>query len=303
MRSLLFVPGDQPKKLEKALGCGADALIIDLEDSVATSAKAKARDITAGFIQDASASGSPRLYVRINDLTSGEAEADFAAVMAQAPAGIVLPKCRNGSQVQKLSAMLRVHEARSGTPDGATQIVAIVTEIAAATLDTGNYQECSARLRALTWGAEDLSADIGASASRDPEGKLIDVFRLARSLTLLGAAAAGIEAIDTVFVDFRDEAGLHRECIEAERDGFTGKMAIHPAQVEIINTCFTPSEGTVKEAERIVEAFATSAYAGVISLDGKMLDRPHLRRAERILARAADDRRPPGDYDPSNGPA
>jgi citrate lyase subunit beta / citryl-CoA lyase len=287
MRSLLFVPGDQPRKLEKARGCGADALIVDLEDSVAAGAKTQARHMAGAFLQAADRTRGPRLLVRINALETGLAADDLSAVMPFAPSGIVLPKAAGGTDITKLSAILRVHEAENNMQDRATTIIAIATETAAATLNLASYRESSPRLEALTWGAEDLSADIGAGASRDVAGGLTGVFALARSLTLLGAAAADVTAIDTVFVDFRDDEGLRRECMEAERDGFTGKMAIHPSQVPVINACFTPSAEAVSQAERIVEAFAKSAHAGVTSMDGKMLDRPHLRRAERILARAA----------------
>ncbi len=286
MRSLLFVPADSESKLEKALASGADALIVDLEDSVAGAKKATARATAAAFLNTSDRSKAPRLIVRINDLASGLAGDDLAAVMPHAPSAIVLPKCASGADVEKLSAMLRVHEAETGLQDRATAIIAIATETAAATLNLAGYRPGLPRLEALTWGAEDLSADIGAHATRDGDGRLTDVFRLARSLTLLGAAAADVAAIDTVFVDFRDENGLRRECADAIRDGFTGKLAIHPAQVPVINAAFTPSAGAVAEARDIVAAFAAAGTAGVTSLHGRMLDRPHLRRAERILARA-----------------
>lgn len=287
MRSYLFVPGDSQAKLEKALGSDADALIIDLEDSVASTAKPAARALTASFLRDAAkADPHPRLYVRINDLGSPMANEDLGAVMAGAPHGIVLPKAAGGADIEQLSVMLRTEEATHGLDDRSTAIIAIATETARATLNTASYRDSSPRLEALSWGAEDLSADLGASATRDDNGALTDVFALARSLTLLGAAAAGVEAIDTVYVDFRDMDGLERECRAAARDGFAGKLAIHPAQVPVINACFTPDAETIASARAVVAAFAESGDAGVTSLEGVMLDRPHLRRAERILKRA-----------------
>lgn len=287
MRSYLFVPGDSAAKLDKALGSGADALIIDLEDSVAPASKQAARETAAAFLAEAARqAGAPRLYVRVNDLASGLTDDDLATVMSGAPHGIVLPKAAGGADIEQLSAMLRTHEAANGAEDRSTAIMAIATETAQATLAMASYAGCSPRLEALSWGAEDLSADIGASASRDAHGALTGVFALARNLTVLGAAAAGVEAIDTVFVDFRDADGLEAECRNALRDGFTGKLAIHPAQVPVINACFTPDADTIAEARAVVAAFAGSGDTGVTSLNGKMLDRPHLRRAERILQRA-----------------
>ncbi len=289
MRSYLFVPGDSQAKLDKALGCGADALIVDLEDSVAPGAKPDARETAAAFLsQSKELAERPRLFVRVNDLRSGMAGDDLAAIMATAPHGIVLPKAEGGADIEQLSTMLRAEEARHGIADRSTRIMAIATETAKATLAMASYAGCSPRLESLSWGAEDLSADIGASASRDSDGALTGVFALARNLTLLGAAAAEVEAVDTVFVDFRDSDGLEAECRAAVRDGFTGKLAIHPAQVPVINAAFTPDAATLDEAKAVVAAFAEAGNAGVTSLNGKMLDRPHLRRAERILKRAGN---------------
>jgi citrate lyase subunit beta / citryl-CoA lyase len=286
MRSLLFVPGDSEKKLARALGSGADVLLVDLEDSVAPERKGAARRIAADFVASRRGDG-PRLFVRINDLRSGLADDDLGGVMRARPDGIMLPKSNSGRDVTRLSAKLNLHEARNDIPEGATGIIAIVTETAAGALEACSYRDASHRLVGMTWGAEDLSADIGARAARDETGNLTDPFRLARALTLLGAAAAGIAAVDTVFVDFRDEAGLALECRAAERDGFTAKMAIHPAQVPIINAAFTPSPEAIEAARRIVAAFAAEPGAGVLGIDGKMYDRPHLKRAQRMLAREA----------------
>ncbi|MEK1887302.1 MAG: CoA ester lyase [Phyllobacterium sp.] len=286
MRSLLFVPGDSEKKLEKGLGSGADILLIDLEDSVGAGRKQAARDIASQFLRAHRATNLPRLFVRINDLTSGLADDDLAAVMPAMPEGILLPKSNSGKDVTRLSAKLNVHEAASGAEEGSTTILALITETAIGTLSAASYPGCSNRLTGLSWGAEDLSAAIGARSPRNETGAYTDVFRLARAVTILGASAADVAAIDTVYINYRDDAGLERECVEGERDGFTAKLAIHPAQVPIINKVFTPSADAVAQARKIVDAFAAEPSAGVIGIDGLMFDRPHLRRAERLLARA-----------------
>lgn len=286
MRSLLFVPGDSPRKLEKGLGSGADVLLLDLEDSVAAPAKPAARETVAAFLRQRR-EGGPTLYVRINDLAGGLADDDLAAIMPARPDGVMLPKSNSGADVQRLSARLRVHEAENALPDGATRIIPIVTEAGAGVLSAGTYGGASRRLAGLTWGAEDLSAEIGALATRDAAGRYTDAFRLARAVTVLAAAAAEVAAIDTVFVDFRDTAGLEAECREAARDGFVAKMAIHPDQVAVINAAFTPSPEAVESARALVAAFAAAGNPGVVGLGGRMYDRPHLRRAERLLARAA----------------
>ncbi|PSC04405.1 CoA ester lyase [Alsobacter soli] len=287
MRSLLFVPGDSPRKLEKSLSSGADALILDLEDSVALDAKPAARQTTLAFLRDAAGQSSrPRLYIRINALDTGLADADLDAVMPGAPDGVFLPKSISGADVQHLAAKLAVREAENGQPDGATRIIAIATETARSIFNMGTYAGASHRLAALTWGAEDLSADLGAETNRLPDGSYADPYRLARTLTLFAANAAEVAPIDTVFTNFRDDAGLEAECEAARREGFTGKMAIHPGQVAIINRVFTPSPEAVDRARRIVGLFEANPSAGVIGLDGEMLDRPHLRRALRTLERA-----------------
>ncbi|MGH6763183.1 MAG: HpcH/HpaI aldolase/citrate lyase family protein [Phyllobacterium sp.] len=286
MRSLLFVPGDSEKKLEKSLGSGADVFLIDLEDSVSPERKDIARKTAAAFIGEHRGTASPKLFVRINDLDSGLADADLAAVMRARPDGILLPKSNSGRDVTRLSAKLNTHEAENRIVEGETSIIAIVTETAIGTLSAATYVGASARLTGMSWGAEDLSAAIGARTARLDDGTYTDVFRLARSLTLLGASAASVAAIDTVFINFRDEAGLMRECADAERDGFTSKLAIHPAQIPIINEAFTPTLEAVELARHIVAAFAENPDIGVIGIDGQMYDRPHLKRAKGILARA-----------------
>jgi citrate lyase subunit beta/citryl-CoA lyase len=286
MRSLLFVPADSPRKLDKAFSSGADALIVDLEDSVAAASKGEARRSALAFLHERrDGADRPRLYVRINGFDSGLNEGDLDAVMTAAPDGIVLPKACGGADLALLDSRLAVREALHGLEDGRTRILAIATETAAAMFALGSYSGASPRLTGLAWGGEDLSADIGALTTRS-DGEWTEPFRLARNLCLFAAAAAGVSAIDTVYTDFRDLDGLKRECEAAARDGFSGKLAVHPAQVPVINAAFTPDAGSLERAGRIVAAFAQSHGLGVTSLDGMMLDRPHLKAAERLLARA-----------------
>lgn len=286
MRSLLFVPGDSERKLEKGFASETDVVIIDLEDSVAAQNKATAREVAAGFITRHRAATKAAIYVRVNDLTTGLTDDDLAAVVGSRPDGIMLPKSNSGQDIQQLSAKLRVQEARAGLADGAIRILPIITETAAGVLAAASYAGASSRLSGLTWGAEDLSAAIGARTARDEQGRYTDVFRLARTMTLLAASSAEVAAVDTVFPNFSDMAGFEAECREAERDGFTAKMAIHPAQVSVINAAFTPSREAVERSAAIVAAFAAAGDPGVVGIDGKMYDRPHLRLAERLLARA-----------------
>ncbi|MDR6872636.1 citrate lyase subunit beta/citryl-CoA lyase [Bosea sp. BE125] len=287
MRSLLFVPGDSPKKQQKGLESGADALILDLEDSVALDAKPQAREITLAFLKAAHAlPRRPRLIVRVNALSTGLTQADLDAVMQGAPDAIMLPKSEGGIDVGHLAARIAVREAENDLPDGATKIIPIATETGKGIFGLGSYAGASHRLDGLTWGAEDLSADLGAEANRLSDGTYTDPYRLARSLTLFAAAAAQVDAIDTVFTNFRDDAGFRAECIAARRDGFTGKMAIHPAQVAAANEVFSPAPAELAKAEAIIALFAANPGLGVIGLDGEMLDRPHLVRAQRLKARA-----------------
>jgi citrate lyase subunit beta/citryl-CoA lyase len=287
MRSLLFVPADGGKKLDKAMASGADALIVDLEDSIAPERKGVARERAAAFLKEAVTQASrPRLLVRINALQTGLADADLDAVVPARPDAIMLPKAEGGACVVHVDAKLCAREALYGLAEGAVKIVAIATETAPALFAAGTYRSASSRLTALTWGAEDLSAELGAEASRDAQGRFLDPYRLARTLCLAAAAAAGVPALDTVYVDFRNEAGLRRECEGARRDGFIGKMAIHPGQVATINDVFTPAPTAIARAQAVVAAFAANPGAGVVGIDGVMYDRPHLAKAERLLARA-----------------
>ncbi len=274
MRSLLFVPGDSEKKLAKSLASKADVIILDLEDSVVAERKAEARRITRDFL--AAASGGPRLFVRVNPLASGMILDD----------GIVLPKAAGGEDMRRLDHYLSALEAREGVEPGSIATLPIASETAAAMFTFASYAGSSARLCGIMWGCEDLAADVGAAENRAPGGDYLEPFRLARSLCLFGATAAGVVAIDTVFTDFRDEAGLEREAHAAERSGFTAKAAIHPGQIAAINRAFTPGDAAIAWARKVVAAFAANPDAGVIGLDGKMLDRPHLRAAQRVLDRA-----------------
>lgn len=284
MRSLLFVPGDAPAKIAKALGCGADALILDLEDSVAPAAKATARAAVREALS-APRAGGPRLLVRLNGLETGLADADLDHVMPGRPDAIVLPKAIGGASVAHLAAKIAVREAEYDLADGATDILAIATESAAGLFEARTLARASHRLKGIAWGAEDLSADLGAETHRDETGAYAEPYRLARTITLLAAASAGVDAIDTVFTAYADLDGLAAECRAARRDGFAAKMAIHPAQVPVINEVLTPSPAAVARARAIVAAFAENPALGVVGIDGEMIDRPHLVRAERLLAR------------------
>jgi citrate lyase subunit beta/citryl-CoA lyase len=288
MRSLLFVPADSERKMAKAIGSGADAVILDLEDAIAIDGKARAREMARAFLQStlaARSSHSPKLYVRINPISSPFWQDDLAALEGALPDGIMQPKARNGDDVHQLSVALGHAEEKSGVKDGATRIITLVTEVAVSVLQLPTYIGSSTRLDGLTWGAEDLSADIGAKANREPDGTFTSPYRLARDLTLIIATAAQVPAIDTVYIDFRNAAGLALEASIAARDGFTGKLAIHPDQVPIINEAFTPSAAEIERARAIVAAFEAAGGAGTVGFGGTMLDRPHLEIARRTLAR------------------
>ncbi len=285
MRSLLFVPGDDAAKLKKACASAADALIIDLEDSVAPDQKRNARETTAAFLANDLAD-APTLYLRVNEIASGELEADLHVALSDKIAGVALPKARSGDDVRQLSKLLDGAEAKLGLHLGGIGIFPIATETPQSVLAIQSYTECGDRLLALTWGAEDLAAAIGATANRQADGTYTPPFELVRSLCLFAAAAAGVQAIDTVYTDFSDPEGLRAESVRAVRDGFSSKMAIHPAQIDVINEVFTPSGEEVSRARAIVEAFEAAPGAGVLAIDGRMVDRPHLRQAENILTRA-----------------
>ena len=287
MRSYLFVPGDAERKLAKSLGSGADAIIVDLEDSVAPDAKMRAREVAAAFLWEIrKLEQRPRLFARINSLDTDLWEGDLLAIMESRPDGIMLPKPRAGDDVRQLARVLDRLETDNGAAAGSTRVIAIATEVPISLLAMQTYVGASERLEGLAWGAEDLSAALGATATRDSAGQLSSPFRLARDLSLITAAAAGVAAIDTVFLDLDDENGLAREAAAAVRDGFTGKLAIHPNQVPVINAAFTPTSNDIERARQIVSIFAETGSSGVVAFKGQMLDRPHLVRAERVLERA-----------------
>jgi len=287
MRSLLFVPADSGSKLDKAFASGADGVIVDLEDSIAPDRKAYARTCAAAFLASKTAQAPrPRLLVRVNGFASGETDADLDAVVPAKPDAILLPKAEGGASLLHADAKLSAREAIAGHPDGQIKILAQAIETANGLFQAGTMRGATTRLIGLTWGPEDLSAEIGAEANRNADGRLTDPYRLARSLCLYAAAAAETTAIETVYVDFRNLEGLRRDTEAARRDGFSGRLAIHPAQVGIINDVFTPTAAAIAKAEAIVAAFAATPGAGVVAIDGVMYDRPHLARARRLLARA-----------------
>jgi citrate lyase subunit beta/citryl-CoA lyase len=279
-RSLLFVPADSERKLARGLESGADALILDLEDSVAAANRPTARKLAREFL---GAHGPEKIarYVRVNPLASGLALDDLAATVAGRPDGILLPKC-TPDDVRTLDHYLSAFEVAAGSSVGATRIIAIATETAEAVFALGHYKGSSPRLEAITWGAEDLSACIGGS-NRTIDGAYDGPYQLARSLCLLAAAAAGVAALDTIYTDFRDPVGLQAESAAARRSGFAGKMAIHPAQIAAINEAFSTSAAERDWAEKVVAAFAANPDAGTLALDGKMIDKPHLVLARRLL--------------------
>jgi citrate lyase subunit beta / citryl-CoA lyase len=280
IRSFLFVPADSERKLARGLESGADALILDLEDSVAAANRPTARKLAREFLHAHDSSRVAR-YVRVNPLASGLALDDLAATVAGRPDGILLPKCVP-DDVRTLDHYLSAFEVAAGHKVAATRIIAIATETAEAVFALGHYAGSSPRLEAITWGAEDLSACIGGN-NRTLDGAYDGPYQLARSLCLLAAAAAGVAALDTIYTDFRDPDGLRAECVAAKRSGFTGKMAIHPAQLAAINETFSTSAEERDWAARVVAAFAANPDAGTLALDGKMIDKPHLVLARRLL--------------------
>jgi citrate lyase subunit beta/citryl-CoA lyase len=285
MRSLLFVPADGGKKLDKAMASGAHAVIIDLEDSVTAERKPEARKLALAFLKEAGkAKQRPRLFVRVNGLETGMIDADLDAVVPGAPDGILFPKAEGGPTVTHVDAKLTAREAIAGLTEGHVKILAQNVESAAGFFAAGTLRGSSKRLIGVTWGPEDLSAELGAEANRDATGRLTEPYRLARSVCLFSAAAAKTAAIETVFVDFRNEEGLRKDTEDAKRDGFVGRLAIHPAQVPIINAVFEPSAEQIAHAKKIITAFAAQPGAGAVGIDGKMFDRPHLVRAQALLS-------------------
>jgi citrate lyase subunit beta/citryl-CoA lyase len=285
LRSLLFVPGDSEKKFLKAKDIGADVLILDLEDSVAPSMKEAARTQVAAFLDDP----APRdwsFFVRANPFDTGLTFDDLAAVVKPGLDGLLIPKANGAADIERIGAELERLEAKAGMTQGAVKIAVVATETPLAMFNLGSYTPPHPRLVALTWGAEDLAAAIGATGNKEDDGHWTDPYRLARSLCLYAAASAGVAPVDTLYADFRDPEGLEADCRRARRDGFTGRIAIHPDQVAIINRCFSPSVEEIAEAQKIVDAFAASPDAGTLGIDGKMYDIPHLKAARRTLASA-----------------
>lgn len=273
LRSLLFVPGDRPERFPKAVATGADALILDLEDSVAPDSKPAAREAVRAWIEAPREPG-PAIFVRINPIDTDEAAADLAALSGLALDGIVLPKAEGAASVQTLLDRF----------PGDYTVLPVASETPAAVFQLGTFAAVAGRLAGLTWGAEDLPASVGAITAREDDGSYTDPYRVVRALTLFGAHAATVPAIETVFPDFRNLDALAAYAARGRRDGFTGMLAIHPTQVAVINDAFTPNEAELAHARAIVAAFAANPGAGALQLDGKMIDAPHLKGARRLLA-------------------
>lgn len=282
-RSFLFVPADSEKKLAKARASPADALILDLEDSVAPGKRAKARTLARAFVLE---KHPQSIWVRINPVGSAEYRAELEDVASAAPAGLIVPKPDGPEVLRALDRDLLALEKARGLPQGGIKLIPIATETPLAVLNLMDYRDPPPRLAALTWGAEDLSAALGAAGNREPDGEFAFTYRVVRSLALIAAKAAGVTAIETVYADFHAAQDLKRAAHAARRDGFTGMLAVHPNQVEIINAAFTPSPEDVARAQRVIAAFAEGA--AVASLDGRMLDAPHLKQARNVLALVED---------------
>lgn len=284
MRSWLFAPGDSERKMAKAAASDADLVLFDLEDAVATESKPLARRMVRDFLA-ANEAGRDRLWVRINPLDGPHTLDDLVAIMPARPGGIMLPKVYGRQDVDLLDHYLTAFEAEHGIERGSTPVIVLVTETAEAMFHTGSYKDAP-RVIALTWGAEDLADSIGAASNRNPDGGYSFTYELARSMTLLGAATAGVPAIETIHADFRDGEGLRKRAEQVRRDGYSGMLAIHPDQVTVINAAFTPGEEEIARAQAIVDLFAANPGVGTIGFEGAMLDRPFLARAQRLLAQA-----------------
>lgn len=290
LRSMLFIPGDSDKKLAKADSCGADALILDLEDSVVPANKPLARQLVAEFLRARpQAKRTSQIWVRINPFDTGLTLDDLASVISSGPDGIMQPKTDRPADVLRLSYYLDALEVQNGIEPGAISIIPVATETAVAPFHLGQFADAGlTRLAGLTWGGEDLASAIGASANRDADGEWGFTYKMARSLCLLAAHASGVAAIDTLHADFRDDDGLRRSCRASRAEGFSGRLAIHPAQVAIINACYLPSDEEIAHARAVLAAFAANPGAGTVGLDGKMIDIPHKKQAERILGQVSE---------------
>ncbi|WP_066665179.1 MULTISPECIES: HpcH/HpaI aldolase/citrate lyase family protein [unclassified Sphingomonas] len=287
LRSLLFVPGDSEKKFRRACESQADVLFLDLEDSVAPSQKHAARGTVAGWL-DQAGDVAPALFVRINPFDTGLTLGDLAAVVRPGLAGLLVPKANGAEDIVRIGHYLDALEERAGMPGGAVKLMVVATETPAAMFALGSYAPAHPRLAGLTWGAEDLAAAIGATGNKGEDGDWSFPYQVARAQCLFAAASANVAPIDTLFADFRDAEGLERSCRVARRDGFVGRIAIHPDQVATINAAFSPSADEIAEARRVVDAFAAQPDAGTLGIDGKMYDIPHLKAAQRTLAAAGD---------------
>ena len=283
LRSLLFVPGDSERKFAKAKDCGADALILDLEDSVAPSEKANARARVAHLIEN-----EPKrawsFFVRVNALDTGLALDDLAAVVKPGLDALLIPKANGAADLERIAHYLEALEAKAGMVPGAVKLATVATETPKAMFALGSYAPAHPRLIALTWGAEDLSAALGATDNKEPDGSWTFPYQLARAHCLFAASAAEVAPIDTIYADFHDSDGLERDCRRSRRDGFVGRLAIHPDQVAAINRAYAPSEAEVAHARKIVAAFAANPGSGALGVEGKMVDLPHLKAAQKILA-------------------
>jgi citrate lyase subunit beta/citryl-CoA lyase len=285
MRSWLFAPGDSERKMTKASDSAADIVLLDLEDSVSPENKPAARKAVADFLK--TREDKHRIWVRVNPLRSGEIEADLDAIMGAAPGGLFLPKAEGKADVEALDAMLTIREAEYGIQNRSTHVAALVTETPKAMFHCGDY-EGAPRLIAMSWGAEDLSSALGSRVQHQADGSYMPMYEMARNLCLLGAVAAGCAPIETVMPEFRDIDKLRERALMVRGQGYRGMLAIHPAQVDVINEAFTPSAEEIAHARAIVQAFADNPGAGTVGLDGQMLDRPHLALAERLLAEAGE---------------
>ena len=286
LRSLLFVPGDSEKKFARACQSGADVLILDLEDAVAPTMKDAARAQVVGWLGLAG-EVAPKLFVRVNPLDTGLTGIDLEAVVRAGLAGILVPKANGAQDIATIAALIGPLEERVGLAPGSVRIAVVATETPLAMFNLGSYTPPHPRLVALTWGAEDLAAAVGATANKEASGEWTFPYQVARAHCLFAAAAAGVAPIDTLYTDFRDSVGLEADCLRARRDGFTGRIAIHPDQVATINRCFSPSPADIAKAQMIVDAFAAQPDAGTLGIDGKMYDIPHLKAAQKTLASAA----------------
>ena len=282
LRSMLFVPGDSERKLEKGAACPADALILDLEDAVAPSRTHIARAMVLDYLKSRPDRSRQKLWVRINPLNTEAAMRDLV-VVGGAPDGILLPKVDGPADIARLGHCLDALEVREGVAPGAIRIMPVATETPLSLFALGTYAGASPRLHGLTWGAEDIAAALGASTNRREDGEYDTVYRLAKALCLAGAAAANVQPVDTIWPDYADTPGLEADARASRRAGYTGKIAIHPGQVEVINRAFSPSASEIEWSRRVVEVFAGNPGLGTVGLEGKMLDMPHLKQARRVL--------------------